>query len=111
MSKNSLTLHLLVTETIHQEFVRKVLEHLCEFFELNSKEFIPQPIVQADEEDISTKYKYPLIWSENSQKPVEMDKLENLVDTTDEFLMLAFEDYLFEKNEETEVIRTSLFEQ
>lgn len=82
---------------------------MCAFFKLDPKDFTQQD-VQDDEDEVDVQYKYPLIWSENSQKPIEMDKLENLVDTTDEFLMLAFEDYMFEKNEKVEVIETTLFE-
>lgn len=91
--------------------MRRVLERLCEFFKLDPKQFLLNPDKVAEEEANNLDYKYPVIWGNTNEKPLEMDGLDNLVDTTDGFLMLAFEDYFFEKPEETENPVPSLFEQ
>lgn len=99
-----------VVETIHQQFVRRVLEQICQFFKLDPKHYISgQP--NPSEEETNLNYKYPVIWGNANVRPVEMDGLENLVDTSDGFLMLAFEDYFFEKPEKEIVATLSLFEQ
>lgn len=61
-------------------------------------------------EDSDLQYKYPIIWSETFEKPIEMDKLDYHVDTSDGLLMFSFKDYLFEKPEKAEVVKRSLFE-
>lgn len=102
------------TESIHAEFVRKSLEELEKFFKTNSE----QPSVEVTVVDDETfyecidekKYKYPVICTDECKKPTEFDKLENLVDTSDGFLMLAFEDYFIEKTEPPAQEDETLFE-
>ncbi|XP_072394670.1 gamma-tubulin complex component 5 [Diabrotica undecimpunctata] len=85
------------TETIYEEFVRRSLEELCSFFD---SDLMPKDTCETDKElEGEISYKFPVIWSDDISQPTEMDKLENLVDTSDGFLMLAFEDYF--KSEET----------
>ncbi|KAG5864882.1 hypothetical protein JTB14_036711 [Gonioctena quinquepunctata] len=98
--------------TIHAEFVAKTLEELCSFFGADPKEFLSKKDSPADHStDVDdTKYKYPVVCTEDCKKPTEMDKLENLVDTSDGFLMYAFEDYLTEKPKEIEPVKLTLFE-
>lgn len=98
-----------IVESIHQEFSRRVLEELCRYYQLNVDEFIPKTEKVCDEET-ELQYKYPVIWCEGPEKNAEMNKLENLVDTTDGFLMLAFEDFFVEKREEVEEDKPTLFE-
>lgn len=62
------------------------------------------------EEEVDLQYKYPLIWSENSEKPIELDKIDCHVDTSDGLLMYAFEDYLFDKPKIVEIVTPSLYE-
>lgn len=88
-----------------------MLEELCRFFKLDVKDVNYVHNEDSETGENSLHYKYPVIWTENAEKPIEMDKLENLVDTSDGFLMLAFKDYLFEKPEEVEKIKPSLFDQ
>lgn len=56
------------------------------------------------------KYKYPVICTDECRMPTEFDKLENLVDTSDGFLMLAFEDYFVKKSEPLMQKEETLFE-
>ncbi|KAJ8968454.1 hypothetical protein NQ314_002293 [Rhamnusium bicolor] len=97
-------------ETIHQEFIRKTLEELCKFYNINADESVLEKIEQ-DEDDIGGKdYKYPVVCTDECKKPTDMDKLENLVDTTDGFLMLAFNEYFIEKPQKSEPKPITLFE-
>ncbi|XP_057669823.1 gamma-tubulin complex component 5 [Diorhabda carinulata] len=93
-------------ETIYEEFVRRVLEELCRLFNSDEKIFIDENFETTEE----ISYKFPVISSDDCSKPTEMDKLDNLVDTTDGFLMLAFEDYFKYDKEEVEPKKRSLFE-
>lgn len=99
-----------VSETIHQQFVNRVLTRLCQFFKKDPCEFIMQDEGKPVEEEVDLQYKYPLIWSENSDKPIELDKIDCHVDTSDGLLMYAFEDYLFDKPEKVETVKPSLYE-
>lgn len=99
-----------VAESIHQQFERRVLKKICNFFKLDLENLFSSPEVEKSQDEIEPRHKYPVIWSENDKKPVEMDKLDNLVDTTDGFLMLAFEDFLFEETEREEKVEPLLFE-
>lgn len=101
------------TETIHEEFVRKSLEELEKFFKASTEE---PPVKQTVTDEFfyecldEKKYKYPVICTDECKKPTEFDKLENLVDTSDGFLMLAFEDYFVEKAEPPAQKDETLFE-
>ncbi|XP_018570700.1 gamma-tubulin complex component 5-like [Anoplophora glabripennis] len=100
-------------ETIHQEFVRRSLEELEKFFKVNSEERpVEETFTNETFYDCVTekKYKYPVICTDECKKPTEFDKLENLVDTSDGFLMLAFEDYFVEKPEPPKQEDKTLFE-
>ncbi|KAJ8956277.1 hypothetical protein NQ318_015013 [Aromia moschata] len=87
-------------ETIHQEFVRKTLEELRRFFEAEPE----QERGGECDSDNSNEYlfKYPVVCTDQCQRPTDMDKLENLVDTSDGFLMLAFKDYFVRRPEKEE---------
>ncbi|CAH1155298.1 unnamed protein product [Phaedon cochleariae] len=96
-------------ETIYEEFVRKTLTELRLFFGVDVNDLI----IDGNESDIdmeNVKYKCPVVCTEECKTTTEMDKLENLVDTTDGFLMLAFEDYFIEKPIKQEKTKLSLFE-
>ncbi|XP_074035449.1 gamma-tubulin complex component 5 [Leptinotarsa decemlineata] len=100
-------------ETIHEEFVRKTLEGLCKFFDVDTKPFITIQTAGdslSDDDDNEMKYKYPVVCTEDCKKPTEMDKLENLVDTTDGFLMYAFEDYFIEQPKKIQPLQLTLYE-
>lgn len=99
------------TETIHQQFLRKVVEEICTFFRLNANDLVTTAFNMNDENEVELKYKFPVIWSENVEKPQDMDKCENLIDSADGFLMFAFEDYLFDKPEKVEETKPNLFDQ
>ncbi|KAJ8916483.1 hypothetical protein NQ315_000125 [Exocentrus adspersus] len=83
-------------ETIYEEFVRKTLEELGDFFGAETVEAAVEDEIFYDCVS-EKKYKYPVVCTDECGQPTDMDKLENLVDTTDGFLMLAFEDYLVDK--------------
>ncbi|CAG9853558.1 unnamed protein product [Phyllotreta striolata] len=94
-------------ETIFEEFVRKTLEELCTIFGQDPKD------VTFDEQDISEDNatpKTPIICPDDCNKLNEMDNLENLVDTSDGFLMLAFRDFLKPPNKITKPDKCSLYD-
>ncbi|CAH0548603.1 unnamed protein product [Brassicogethes aeneus] len=95
-------------ETIYDEFVRRSLEAMCKFYKVDFKDVFKDNVVFHEE--IET-FKFPVIPCEGNIKNVtEMDKLEYLVDTSDGFLMKAFEEFFIEQTS-TEITREkTLFE-
>ncbi|KAL3270449.1 hypothetical protein HHI36_021000 [Cryptolaemus montrouzieri] len=84
-------------ETLYQELVRRFLEELCGFFNYKDEDVF-QNLSQVEEMEPPKvlAFKYPVISSEMCKKPTEMDKLDNLVDINNSFLMEAFADFFYE---------------
>lgn len=101
------------TETIHEQFVRQCLDELDYFYKANSEETCNKETLTDDtfyDCMSEKKYKYPVICTDECKKPTEFDKLENLVDTSDGFLMLAFDEYFVERSEPPKQEEETLFE-
>ncbi|CAH1956605.1 unnamed protein product [Acanthoscelides obtectus] len=96
-------------ETIHEEFIRKSLEKLGNFFNIDisdiSSKSEPSKLL-----DIDPRYKNPIILDGRDKDFSDMEKLENLVDISDGFLMAAFEDFFIDKPTQDEHPGFSLFE-
>nr|CAH7712327.1 unnamed protein product [Callosobruchus chinensis] len=84
------------SETIHEEFVRKSLEEIGNFFKIDTTDILSE---RKSEEFLETepKYKNPVIPDGSDSNSTDMEKLENLVDMSDGFLMVAFEEFFIEK--------------
>lgn len=71
--------------------------------------------MREEEDDIEEKavevFKFPATCVDHCKYPTELDRLENLVDVSDGFLLNAFEDFFFEKPQnDKKKSKMSLFE-
>ncbi|KAK9884203.1 hypothetical protein WA026_005156 [Henosepilachna vigintioctopunctata] len=81
--------------TLHQELLRRFLIELCKYFKYEGEDVLENLMdFQEIEHQKALVIKYPIINSEKCKQIVEMDKLENLVDTNDSFLMEAFAEFI-----------------
>ncbi|VEN43416.1 unnamed protein product [Callosobruchus maculatus] len=97
------------SETIHQEFVRKSLEEIGNFFNIDTTDILSER--KAEEfPETEPKYKNPVIPDGSNSNYTDMEKLENLVDMSDGFLMVAFEEFFIEKPTHDVPTDLSLFE-
>ncbi|KAK5638877.1 hypothetical protein RI129_013172 [Pyrocoelia pectoralis] len=100
----------LCKDTFYEVFKQKVLEKVATYFnnELVKEELLveTEPNVDAD---LPT-FIFPVGCPDECKYPTEMDKLENLVDTGDGFLIKAFEAYFVKRKKEAKVYERSLFE-
>ncbi|XP_044764094.1 LOW QUALITY PROTEIN: gamma-tubulin complex component 5-like [Coccinella septempunctata] len=90
-------------ETLYEELVKRFLTELCRFFKYRETDVLENLTKdeEAQEPNILT-VKHPIISVDNCRKATEMDKLENLVDTNNGFLMKAFENFCFVNKQNVE---------
>lgn len=72
--------------TLYGEFIEKVLQEIANYSgnEETCTSVAESVIANSD---------YPIVCPDDCKTFTEFDKLENLIDTSDEFLMKAFESY------------------
>ncbi|KAI4454640.1 gamma tubulin complex protein [Holotrichia oblita] len=89
------------TESLYDELISRVLKKISSYFNHDIEEDRTEmvPLENKGESD-ELQFKFPAICPDHCKYPTEMDKLENLVDTSDGFLMLALKNYFVQENEE-----------
>ncbi|KAF5284178.1 hypothetical protein FQR65_LT00178 [Abscondita terminalis] len=92
-------------ETLYDAFVRKVLEKIAAFFDVPTEEASES----AEDEEEPSEFMFAGVNSDDCKYFTEMDKLENLVDTSNVFLMKAFEPYFVNKPAKKVVPEVSLY--
>lgn len=76
---------------------------LCKFFNYKDSDVLENLTEKKDSQQPRVlTVKHPIISSDNSKNATEMDKLENLVDTNNGFLMKAFEEFFYEIKQDVE---------
>lgn len=93
-----------MTETVHEEFLRRVLEEVKTYFSASEGES------KAEDKELLV-YKYPIVCPDYCKKLTDWDRLENLVDVEDGFLMKAFQPLFTEPKTADNTEKPSLFEQ
>lgn len=91
------------TETLHQELIRRFLIELCKFFKYKDNDILKN--LSGNDETQGPRMltlKHPIISANKCKTVTDMDKLENLVDTNNGFLMKAFKDFFFVNKENVE---------
>ncbi|KAF5297036.1 hypothetical protein FQA39_LY12250 [Lamprigera yunnana] len=94
-------------ENFYDVFINKVLEKISLYFGVQldgSKES------EEVAESLSPVFVFPAVCSDECKYHTEMDKLENLVDISDGFLVKAFESYFTKQPEPKQVIKETLYE-
>lgn len=88
-------------ESLYDELISRVLKEISSYFNHNTEEDESE-VIQIENKGDSDEFqfKFPAICPDHCKYPTEMDKLENLVDTSDGFLMLALKNYFIAGNEE-----------
>ncbi|KAK4877879.1 hypothetical protein RN001_010385 [Aquatica leii] len=94
------------TENFYDAFIRKVLEQIAIFFDVPIEQ---NPKPPEDVVNDSPEFVFPGLGPDDCKYYTEMDKLENLVDTSDGFLMKAFESYFVKKPEKNDVEIETLY--
>ena len=92
---------------MYDEFARLVLEEIAAYFGRDEvKEVGTEDVCANDNVPV---YKFPAISLDYCRIPTERDRLENLVDTTDGFLMLAFQHFFVEKADVETNMKESMY--
>lgn len=97
------SLSLKFSETLHQELIRRFLIELCKFFKYKDNDILKN--LSGNDETQGPRMltlKHPIISANKCKTVTDMDKLENLVDTNNGFLMKAFKDFFFVNKENVE---------
>ncbi|XP_031330439.1 gamma-tubulin complex component 5-like isoform X2 [Photinus pyralis] len=93
-------------DSFYEMFKRKVLEKVAVYFDREFATVTPDTAEEADQPS----FIFPVGCPDECKYPTEMDKLENLVDTGDGFLIKAFAAYFVKRPQEVTVCEPSLFE-
>lgn len=91
-------------ETVHEEFLRKVLEEIRQHFNIKQK----TPEIKQKEMALQ---KNPIICPDDCKKITDWDRLENLVDIEDGFFMKAFQPFLIEPKPPEQTEQPTLFQE
>lgn len=103
---NNFIIQYLFSVTLHEEFRSLILEEVRKHFGSEKEGTKPE------ENEASSRPKHPLICPDRLVKITDWDRLENLVDVEDGFLMRAFAPFLTEQNPSAEKPeKLSLFEE
>lgn len=105
-------------ETLYDEVKRRFLEEITIYFQENkagdNQTILNENIGGAHNNLINGyDYKYPATCLDYCKYPTEFDRLENMVDTSDGFLISSFEGYFSSRHKATssEITKATLFEQ
>ncbi|KRT82373.1 hypothetical protein AMK59_3862, partial [Oryctes borbonicus] len=99
------------SESLYDELISLFLKEISSYFEVQNESTQNEHVSVDDKvesEDFS--FKFPAICPDYCKYPTEMDKLENLLDTSDGFLMTAFKSYFIEYPQKELPKEKSLYE-
>lgn len=96
-----------ISETLHAEFSRRILEELKNHYNFHEE----QKTNANHEETIEESEKYPIVCSDDCKTITQWDNLENLVDVKDGFLMAAMQPFLTELKVPEKLEKPTLFEE
>lgn len=94
-------------KTIYEELMFRFLDEISIYFDCKLT------FETTEVENTTSTVKFPATCKDHCKYSTNFDKLENLIDTSDGFLMTAFEDFFMKNDEEDEIKkeRRTLFEE
>ncbi|XP_076256515.1 gamma-tubulin complex component 5-like [Rhynchophorus ferrugineus] len=94
--------------TIYEEYIKRVLKKLEEFYKTSV--VICKEVVESIEDETDTQpFIYPVIGDSKNKTVQDMERLENIVDVDDGFLMTAFSDFFINKPKSEDKAEESLY--
>lgn len=98
-------------ESLNEEFRRKFLEKITLYFNSHSSFSTGYNESKNLKSTYSqSQYKFPSTCPDDCTFPTDMDRIENVVDATDGFLMAAFKRYLVVPSKTRKLAKTTLYE-